>query len=40
MWNYTDKVMDHFMNPRNVGEVENPDGEAQAATPLAEMLSN
>ena len=29
MWNYTDKVMDHFMNPRNVGEVENPDGEAQ-----------
>lgn len=26
MWNYTDKVMDHFMNPRNVGEVENPDG--------------
>lgn len=26
MWNYSDKVMDHFMNPRNVGEVENPDG--------------
>ena len=26
MWNYTDKVIDHFMNPRNVGEVENPDG--------------
>ena len=26
MWNYTDKVMDHFLNPRNVGEVENPDG--------------
>lgn len=26
MWNYTEKVMDHFMNPRNVGEVENPDG--------------
>ena len=26
MWNYTDKVMDHFMNPRNVGEIENPDG--------------
>ena len=26
MWKYTDKVMDHFMNPRNVGEVENPDG--------------
>ena len=29
MWNYTDKVMDHFMNPRNVGEVENPDGTGQ-----------
>ena len=26
MWNYTDKVMDQFINPRNVGEVENPDG--------------
>jgi nitrogen fixation NifU-like protein len=23
---YTDKVMDHFMNPRNVGEIENPSG--------------
>ena len=26
MWNYTKEVMDHFMNPRNVGEIENPDG--------------
>lgn len=26
MWNYTEKVKDHFLNPRNVGEVENPDG--------------
>jgi NifU-like protein len=26
MWNYSDKVMDHFMNPRNVGMVEHPDG--------------
>ena len=23
---YTDKVMDHFQNPRNVGEIENADG--------------
>ena len=23
---YSDKVMDHFTNPRNVGEMENPDG--------------
>jgi NifU-like protein len=26
MWEYTDKVRDHFLNPRNVGEIENPDG--------------
>jgi NifU-like protein len=26
MWNYSDKVKDHFYNPRNVGEIENPDG--------------
>jgi NifU-like protein len=26
MWDYTGKVLDHFRNPRNVGEVENPDG--------------
>jgi nitrogen fixation NifU-like protein len=23
---YSDKVMEHFKNPRNVGEIENPDG--------------
>jgi len=26
MWDYTGKVLDHFRNPRNVGEIENPDG--------------
>ncbi len=26
MWDYTDTVMDHFKNPRNVGAIENPDG--------------
>jgi len=26
MWEYTDKVKDHFINPRNVGFIDNPDG--------------
>ena len=26
MWEYTDKVKEHFLNPRNVGEVERPSG--------------
>lgn len=26
MWDYTDKVKDHFLHPRNVGEVEEPSG--------------
>ena len=29
MWKYTPKVMDHFLNPRNVGEMENPDATAE-----------
>ena len=26
MWDYTDAVKEHFINPRNVGEIENADG--------------
>lgn len=32
MWNYTDKVLDHFRNPRNVGEVPNPDGVGEVGS--------
>jgi nitrogen fixation NifU-like protein len=31
---YNDKVMDHFMNPHNVGEIENPDGEGIYGSPV------
>ena len=28
MWDYTEKTLDHFRNPRNVGKIDNPDGTA------------
>ena len=29
MWDYSEKVLDHFHHPRNVGTIENPDGVGQ-----------
>ncbi len=32
MWEYTDKTKEHFLRPRNVGEVENPDAVAEVGS--------
>ena len=34
MEQYSKKVMDHFRNPRNVGEIENPDGVGRVGNPI------
>ena len=32
MWDYTDKVKELFKNPRNVGEIENPDAVGEVGS--------
>jgi nitrogen fixation NifU-like protein len=35
LWSqYSEKVMEHFKNPRNVGEIENPDGIGHVGNPV------
>jgi len=31
---YNETVMEHFMNPHNVGEIENPDGKGTYGSPV------
>jgi nitrogen fixation NifU-like protein len=37
---YSDTVMDHFKNPRNVGEIENADGVGEVGNPTCGDIMN
>jgi len=34
MFDYSQKVIEHFAHPRNVGEMENPDGVGEVGNPV------
>lgn len=35
---YSDTVIDHFQNPRNVGEIKNPDGFGRLTGPCGDTM--
>ena len=37
---YSEKVMDYFNNPRNMGEIENPDGVGKVGNPVCGDVMN
>jgi len=32
MWEYTEKVQEHFLKPQNVGEIKNPSGVGEVGS--------
>ena len=40
MSQYSEKVMEHFSNPRNVGDIENADGIGKVGNPVCGDIMN
>ena len=34
------KLLDHFLNPRNIGEIDKPDGYGRAVNPVNEYFTD